>query len=134
MNVEYKVQKGAFLAGRTHDAIMFCRDVLLLSDVPGRLIVKIFQPLEGQDHCGDCVFDGVDEYEMRLWDQSLETIMHEMVHVMQCANYELELYGEGKAYWQGQMVDGLTYDTSPWEIEATYLESILVKNFLTFNA
>lgn len=134
MNVEYKIQKGAFLAGRTHDAVMFCRDVLLLAEVPGTLTIKIFEPIEGQDHYGDCTFDGVDEYEVRLWDQSLETIMHEMVHVMQSANYELELYSEGRAYWQGQMVEGLTYDTSPWEIEATRLESILVKNFLTFNA
>ena len=57
--------------------------------------------------------------------------MHEMVHVMQSANYELELYGEGHGYWQGEVVKGLTYETSPWEIEATRLESILVKNFLT---
>ena len=134
MDVEYKIEKGAFLRGRTHDAIMFCIDVLLLSEVPGRLTVIIFNPVEGQDHQADCIFDGIDDYEVRFWNQELETVMHEMVHVMQSANYELELYGEGHGYWQGKVVKGLTYETSPWEIEATKLESILVKNFLTLNA
>lgn len=130
MNVKYKIEKGAYLSDRTRGAIDFCRDVLLLDDIPGTLEVKIFQPLE-QDTYGDSTFDGVDEYEIRLWSQDLETVMHEMVHIMQCANYELELYGEGHAYWQGSIVQGLSYEESPWEIEASRLESILVKNFLT---
>ena len=112
MDVEYKIEKGAFLRGRTHDAIMFCIDVLLLSEVPGRLTVIIFNPVEGQDHQADCIFDGIDDYEVRFWNQELETVMHEMVHVMQSANYELELYGEGHGYWQGKVVKGLTYETS----------------------
>lgn len=130
MNVKYKIEKGAYLSDRTRRAIDFCRDVLLLDDIPGRLIVKVFKPLE-QDTYGDSTFDGVDEYEIRLWSQDLETVMHEMVHIMQCANYELELYGEGHAYWQGTIIQGLSYEESPWEIEASRLESILVKNFLT---
>ena len=130
MNVKYKIEKGAYLSDRTRSAISYAIDALLLDEVPGTLVVKIFQPLE-QDTYGDSTFDGVDEYEIRLWSQDLETVMHEMVHIMQCANYELELYGEGHAYWQGVIVQGLSYDDSPWEIEASRLESILVRNFLT---
>jgi len=134
MNVEYKIEAGTVLLDRTHQAVMFCRNVLLLSEIPGTLTIKIFKAIGGQDLLGDCTCDGIDAYEMRLWEQSLETIMHEMVHVMQYANYELELYLGDRAYWQGEMVFGFSYDTSPWEIEATRLESILVKNFLTFSA
>ena len=81
-------------------------------------------------HC--CVEKGEHEIEIQsglIEEDFVSAIFHEMVHVMQYANYELEVYGEGHGYWQGQTIKGLTYETSPWEIEAYHIEQILLKCF-----
>jgi hypothetical protein len=101
---------------------------LCLDKVPGWL--HIFKNIDNREGVvADCFHDGLDDYEIRLWTEDVSAILHEMVHVMQYANYELEVYSEGRGYWQGKLYENLTYEESPWEIEAFRLEEILVKNF-----
>ncbi len=108
------------------NAVRYAVHALCLEDVPGVLTIeKLTQP----GVMGDAYFDGVDEYTVRVTSEDLGTIFHELVHVMQYANYELEVYGEGNAYWKGQTLEGLSYDTCPWEIEAYHIEQVLLKCF-----
>ena len=112
----------------TMKAVDFGIHALCLDQIPEDLFVtKETDPRSGV--VADCYHDGLDEYEVRLWAEDTSSILHELVHVMQYANYELEVYSEGKAYWQGQMYDNLTYVESPWEIEAFRLETILLESF-----
>jgi hypothetical protein len=108
------------------NAVRYAVHALCLEDVPGVLTIEnLTQP----GVMGDAYFDGVDEYTVRVTSEDLGTIFHELVHVMQYANYELEVYGEGNAYWKGQTLEGLTYATCPWEIEAYHIEQVLLKCF-----
>lgn len=109
-------------------AVEYGIHALCLDTIPGELFIsKESESREGV--VADCYHDGLDEYEIRLWTEDISAILHEIVHVMQYANYELEMYSEGRGYWQGKMYENLTYEESPWEIEAFRLEEILVKNF-----
>lgn len=110
------------------DAVQYAIDAMCLEEIPGTLTIEC-KSKTGKEMLGDSYYDGIDEYTIRLWTLDLSTLFHEMVHVMQYANYELEVYGEGHGYWQGQTIKGLTYETSPWEIEAYHIEQILLKCF-----
>lgn len=78
---------------------------------------------------GDAYFDGVDEYTIRVTTEDLATIFHELTHIMQYSKYELEVYNVGNAYWKGETLKGLSYEESPWEIEANHIEQVLLKCF-----
>ena len=102
---------------------MYC---LMLEDTPGTLTIeKVPQALI----LGDAYFDGIDEYSIRVTTEDLATVFHELVHIMQYSLYELEVYKEGHAYWKGQMLEGLTYEESPWEREAHHIEQVLLRSF-----
>lgn len=105
-------------------------DALCLDDLDATLTVtNMMGILEGSGRDADMYFDGVDEFHMRLWTLDEKAILHELVHMMQYAAYELEVYREGEGYWQGKNLTGLTYEESPWEVEAHRLEEILVKEY-----
>ena len=102
-------------------AVEYGLHALCLEDVPGTLTIeKVPQALI----LGDAYFDGIDDYVIRVTTEDLSTIFHELTHIMQYANYELEVYNEGHGYWKGETLDGLTYENSPWEIEAHHIEKV----------
>ena len=101
---------------------------LCLERVDGQLTIERVQS-EHEVPLGDCMFDGIDDYHIRLTTMDVGVLLHELVHVMQYANYELEVYDEGHGYWQGKTLMGLTYEDSPWEIEAHHIEQILLRCF-----
>ena len=107
-------------------AVEYGLHALCLDETPGTLYIeKVPQALI----LGDAYFDGVDEYTIRVTTEDLATLFHELTHVMQYSLYELEVYKEGHAYWKGEVVEGLTYEKSPWEVEAHHIEKILLKCF-----
>lgn len=107
-------------------AVEYALHALCLEEIPGTLTIeKIPQALI----LGDAYFDGLDEYSIRVTTEDLATLFHEMTHVMQFSLYELEVYKEGHAYWKGEMLENLTYENSPWEIEAYHIEKILLNCF-----
>lgn len=110
-----------------YEAVEYGMHALCLEDVPGGLTIELVSgnslPL------GDSYFDGVDEYHIRLTTFDTSTLFHELVHVMQYANYELEVYNEGHGFWQGRTLEGLTYEESPWEVEAFHMEQVLERCF-----
>lgn len=108
-------------------AVNYALEVLDLCEYPG---VISFELVEMTELLGDAFFDGVDHFTVRLTSENLPTLFHELTHVMQYANNELEVYDEGHGYWQGSVLSGLSYAESPWEIEANRLEKILYKCFL----
>lgn len=110
-----------------YEALEYGIHALCLEDVPGTLTVEL---VHGEtESLGDSYFDGVDEYHIRLTGLDTSTLFHELVHVMQYANYELEVYKEGHGYWQGKTLEGLTYEESPWEVEAFHMEQVLERCF-----
>ena len=107
-------------------AVEYGLHALCLEDTQGTLTIeKVPQALI----LGDAYFDGIDEYTIRVTTEDLATIFHELTHVMQYANYELEVYNVGNAYWKGETLKGLSYEESPWEIEANHIEQVLLKCF-----
>ena len=107
-------------------AVEYGLHALCLEDVHGTLrIEKVPQALI----LGDAYFDGIDEYTIRVTTEDLATLFHELVHIMQYSLYELEVYQEGNAYWKGEMMEGLSYEESPWELEAHHIEKVLLKCF-----
>ena len=110
-----------------YDAVDYAIHALCLEEVPGELTIELVPGYT--ESLGDCMFDGVDEYHIRLSSYDIGTLFHEMTHVMQYSNYELEVYREGHGYWQGKMHEGLTYEESPWEVEAYHMEQVLLRCF-----
>jgi hypothetical protein len=107
-------------------AVEYGLHALCLEDVHGTLkIERVPQALI----LGDAYFDGIDEYTIRVTTEDLATLFHELVHIMQYSLYELEVYQEGNAYWKGEMMEGLSYEESPWELEAHHIEKVLLKCF-----
>jgi hypothetical protein len=107
-------------------AVEYGLNALCLEDVHGTLkIERVPQALI----LGDAYFDGIDEYTIRVTTEDLATLFHELVHIMQYSLYELEVYQEGNAYWKGEMMEGLSYEESPWELEAHHIEKVLLKCF-----
>lgn len=113
------------------DAVEYGMHALCLDEMPGRLIIE--KQFDKTDRLGDSYFDGIDDYSIRLWQDDPATVFHELTHIMQYANYELEVYDEGHGYWKGETVEGLSYEESPWEIEAHHIEQVLLKCFEAFN-
>lgn len=61
----------------------------------------------------------------------ISTLAHEMVHVKQMANGELEIDQETeKKYWKGVDHTHTYYDNQPWEIEAFKKENKLANDFM----
>lgn len=110
-----------------YDAVEYGIHALCLEEIPGELTIELLSGYS--DALGDSYFDGVDEYTIRLSRADIPTLFHELVHVMQYANYELEVYKEGHAFWKDSTVEGLTYEESPWEIEAFHMEQVLERCF-----
>ena len=110
-----------------YQAVEYGIHALCLEEVPGELTIEWVSGYS--DSLGDCMFDGIDEYHIRLTSYDIGTLFHELTHVMQYSNYELEVYKEGHGYWQGKMHEGLTYDESPWEVEAYHMEQVLLRCF-----
>lgn len=110
-----------------YDAVEYGIHALCLEEIPGELTIELVSgnPVT----LGDSYFDGIDEYSIRLTKPDISTLFHELVHVMQYANYELEVYKEGHGFWQGKTLEGLTYEESPWEIEAYHMEKALYRCF-----
>jgi len=114
-------------------AIRYGLHALCLDEVDGKLLVELNDSsVLHPNYYGDSIFDGIDEYEMRLFTRDLTVVFHELVHVMQYSNYELELYTEGHGYWQGSLIT-TTYGESPWEVEAFDLESKLLNSYMKSN-
>lgn len=107
-------------------AVEYGLHALCLENYKGDLLIE---KVDQEGVLGDAIFDGVDEFHIRVTSEDLATIFHELVHVMQFANYELEVYDEGHGYWKGETLEGLTYENSPWEIEAHHIEQVLLKCF-----
>lgn len=63
----------------------------------------------------------------------ISTLAHEMIHVKQMANGELEIDQEtGKKYWKGVDYTYASYEDQPWEIEAFKNENRLANNFMRY--
>lgn len=110
-----------------YEAVDYGIHALCLEEIPGELTIELVS--DYPDAIGDCYFDGIDSYHIRLSSPDISTLFHEMTHVMQYANYELEVYREGYGYWQGKMHEGLSYYDSPWEVEAFHMEQVLTRCF-----
>jgi len=110
------------------EALEFGMEWLMLDEEPGLLIIEK-QSTEVDQYDADSVFDGIDTFDVRIWNEDPATIFHELVHVMQYANDELEVYEAGHGYWQGKVVKGMEYEHSPWEVEAYRLEALMTKSF-----
>lgn len=110
------------------NALEYGINALCLEKVEGNLLIEKVDT-EHSVPLGDCMFDGLDDYHIRLTSLDVGVLFHELVHVMQYANYELEIYEEGHGYWKGKVLKGLSYEESPWEVEAYHIEQILLKCF-----
>lgn len=108
------------------------------------IILKIrkFTKEEG-NVVGWCIYEDDDKVKHREFtievssEQGIEafikTIMHEMVHVKQCALAEMrESYGNGKQriLWKGTDHTKTAYTKSPWEKEAYKLQDKLYAKFM----
>ena len=63
----------------------------------------------------------------------ISTLAHEMVHIKQFARGELRMLNAGYcAKWKGEKyLDGIEYDSCPWEFEANTLEPLLTARVLS---
>ena len=117
------------LRSLTISLVEYCADKLKLNDTI-RLDIEFSRNLYKEDGIlGEVDFDDTNhrpkEFTMTV-DSSvsrrriMETIAHEMVHVMQYAKGELvDLSRCGSTKWQNNLVDSETnYWDLPWEIEA----------------
>lgn len=95
---------------------------------PARLVVILRDFPEY--HYGDSL-DLDDKFVIRISKQGdwIKTIFHELEHVRQFADDELEL--ESKvAMWRGTMFKDVDYDSSPWEVMAREVEEQLYDEFI----
>lgn len=80
---------------------------------------------------GDAVYDIYDNtHTVRIWktEGSLHTLFHELTHVRQQAEDELELYEMG-AFYKGEKYEDWDYWSAPWEVEARHMEEVLFHKF-----
>lgn len=117
-------------AALARDAIAFGLDELDLWACDAELQVI----LRGDYPCGsygDCI-DLNHEIVVRVSKQShwLKTLFHELVHVKQYINDELELE-QDFAMWKGRLYksDETEYWDSPWEVEARKKEEKLYRKY-----
>ena len=66
----------------------------------------------------------------------VETLFHELTHVRQYANVDLDDIDDNTCWWKGHQYRGTFEDTeskdywnAPWEVEARYLGEKLRKNY-----
>lgn len=90
------------------------------------ILVKEFK----DDSYGDSI-DLDDRFVVRIAkkDNWLKTIFHELEHVRQYAEDELELE-PGIGMWRGVRFDSPDYATCPWEVMANEAEERLYKDFI----
>jgi len=89
----------------------------------------ILKNFNDEDHYGDSI-DLDDRFVVRITkkDNWVKTIFHELEHVRQYAEDELELE-VGTAMWRGERFDNPDYATCPWEVMACAVEESLYEEF-----
>ena len=95
---------------------------------PTRMTVILRDFKEG--HFGDSL-DLDYKYVIRISKQGnwVKTIFHELEHIRQYAEDELELE-PAVAMWRGEMFEDQDYETSPWEVMAREVEETLYDEFM----
>ena len=95
---------------------------------PTRMAVILRNFEEG--HFGDSL-DLDYKFVIRISKQGnwVKTIFHELEHIRQYAEDELELE-PAVAMWRGEMFEDPDYDTSPWEVMAREVEETLYDEFM----
>lgn len=90
----------------------------------------ILKNFNDEEHYGDSI-DLDDKFVVRISkrDNWLKTIFHELEHVRQYAEDELELES-GMAMWRGERFENPEYATSPWEVMANVVEEELYEEFI----
>ena len=122
--IDIEVKEIDWVLEKEHiDAIVFGLKQLDLTYAPVTLIIECSSLGEG--HHGDTV-DLDEEIVLRLSNDSewRRTLWHELAHVKQYVNDELELESE-YAVWKGKLIKRTEYWDEPWEVEAREVEEKL---------
>lgn len=95
--------------------------------------------IEEEESFGECWKTDTHNYNIRLdaemkQEGLLKTLAHECVHVKQFSSGILKFKNKFDMWGDKVYYRNAKYETLPWEIEATKLESILYINYLNRNS
>lgn len=138
MRVHVRGLKDKYLRKMTHMAVSYCADKLLSRQMRPHISIEIQYKFH-TDADGYCWCLETDNKKARSFameidkrmsiEETLSTIVHEMIHVKQWAKGELvDAVEQGAVVskWKGSTIsDHIEYMDLPWEVEAYEQEPVL---------